>query len=443
MKKMFRVLLTLASISLYLMGGASLGFAQCGPDGKQPCNTTTKKTPPKKTLPRPKPIIPVKPKHHPASPQGNTGAKEGNADSTKDGTNPSPNNTESTGNNSDAAAVKGETEQNKNTSAPNVAGSKVTRAAPAFDPAKRERARPLTERCTKDYENSDSDAAIKDCTRAIEIDPTNYLAYYHRGWANANNPSGSFEKALKDYAKAIDNNPRYGEAFSESGKIYLEKLEFDSAIDDFTNAIECKNLEPDRFAKVYHMRGNAYYAKADYDTAIGDYTSAIKYDSKYAKAYVDRAEAYFNKTEWVGAIDSFTKAIAIEPGNSGAKVRLDAANKKKDEYDAAIHKYSEAISTNPSASGYYSRGQVYLENNKYDEAIRDFTNAIGQSPQSIDALHAYTDRGLAHYKKKEVDEAISDYAEALKLDPNYVKALNNRGAAYYYKKENFRKMNWD
>ena len=37
--------------------------------------------------------------------------------------------------------------------------------------------------------------------------------------------------------------------------------------------------------------------------------------------------------------------------------------------------------------------------------------------------------------KGEYEKAISDYNQALRLDPNYVEAYNNRGAAYFFKKE--------
>src|SRR5262244_419059 len=43
---------------------------------------------------------------------------------------------------------------------------------------------------------------------------------------------------------------------------------------------------------------------------------------------------------------------------------------------------------------------------------------------------AFNNRGNAYYDKKEHDRAIADYDQAIKLDPNYARAFYNRGISY-------------
>jgi tetratricopeptide (TPR) repeat protein len=43
---------------------------------------------------------------------------------------------------------------------------------------------------------------------------------------------------------------------------------------------------------------------------------------------------------------------------------------------------------------------------------------------------AYNNRGNAYYAKKDSDRAIADYTEAIRLDPKYALAYSNRGTAY-------------
>src|SRR5215467_10605119 len=64
-------------------------------------------------------------------------------------------------------------------------------------------------------EKGDSDGAIADFTKVIELDPRNAGAYYNRGEARfrKDDPNG----AIADFTKAIEIDPRYARAFSRRG----------------------------------------------------------------------------------------------------------------------------------------------------------------------------------------------------------------------------------
>ncbi len=63
--------------------------------------------------------------------------------------------------------------------------------------------------------------------------------------------------------------------------------QLDKAIADFTKAIE-KNP---RFAEAYYFRGLVYYDKGQYDKAISDFTKAIEINARGAEAYSKRGIA--------------------------------------------------------------------------------------------------------------------------------------------------------
>ncbi len=64
------------------------------------------------------------------------------------------------------------------------------------------------------------------------------------------------------------------------------------------------------------------------------------------------------------------------------------------------------------AMAYYKRGDAYLHNGLYDQAIADETQAISLKPDFADA---YDSRGLIYEKQGQRDQAIADYRMALKL----------------------------
>ena len=127
------------------------------------------------------------------------------------------------------------------------------------------------------------DKAISDYTRAIEIDPKNVLAYYNRGFSYNN--KGLYDKAISDYTRAIEINPKFVEAFINRGLGYNNKGLYDKAISDLTRAIEINPKQVDAFIN----RGASYNHKGLYDKAISDLTRAIEINPKYALAFYNKA----------------------------------------------------------------------------------------------------------------------------------------------------------
>ena len=96
------------------------------------------------------------------------------------------------------------------------------------------------------------------------------------------------------------------------------------------------------------------------------------------------------------------------------------AYRRKGLYDQAIADYSQAIGLKPDdPDAHIGRGVRYLNKGLYDQAIADFTRAIALK---ADYVIAYDNRGIAYEKKGLRDQAIVDYRAALKLDPNWQKA---------------------
>jgi len=103
----------------------------------------------------------------------------------------------------------------------------------------------------------------------------------------------------------------------------------------------------------------------------------------------------------------------------------------KGQYDEAIRDFNEAIRLNPNVAVYYSnRGYSYLEKGQHDEAIRDCTEAIRLNPNRVEA---YNNRGYIFHAKGQYDEAIRDYTEAIRLNPNESVYYNNRGNSFHAK----------
>ena len=140
------------------------------------------------------------------------------------------------------------------------------------------------------------DAQIRDCSRIIKSGrlfgkPISkaYLAIVYINRGGAYDYKGEYDRAIADFDKAIELNPKDGGAYINRGAVNYHKGEYDRAIADYTQAIK---LDP-KDAAVYTNRGIAYRRQGDFDRAIADYDKAIELNPKYANAYNGRAWAYY------------------------------------------------------------------------------------------------------------------------------------------------------
>ena len=82
--------------------------------------------------------------------------------------------------------------------------------------------------------------ALDDFSRAIELQPHNWLHYHWRGATYF--AAQDYTKALVDLTRAIELQPESSENFYLRGRTYYELEEFSKSLDDFNRAVE---LQPD------------------------------------------------------------------------------------------------------------------------------------------------------------------------------------------------------
>ena len=175
-----------------------------------------------------------------------------------------------------------------------------------------------------------------------------------RGMAYADHKK-DYDRAITDYNKAIELDPKYVLAYNNRGRAYADnKKDYDRAITDYNKAIE---LDP-KYAYAYNNRGRVYaYNKKDYDRAITDYNRAIELDPKYVHAYNNRGSAYENKKDANRAIADYNKALALDPNNSFASDGLKRLQElKKQQVTSPVSKHEQ-----PTALGGMLRCESHSE----------------------------------------------------------------------------------
>jgi len=97
----------------------------------------------------------------------------------------------------------------------------------------------------------------------------------------------------------------------------------------------------------------------------------------------------------------------------------------ENDHESAIELFTKALKTNKnSTDALYNRGIAYLNIEKIELAIFDFTRLIELDQ---DNAFYYSCRAFAKARSKDKKGAITDYEIAIKLDPNNPITYNNMG----------------
>lgn len=77
--------------------------------------------------------------------------------------------------------------------------------------------------------------------------------------------------------------------------------------------------------------------------------------------------------------------------------------------------------------GYYSRGVVYDESSRLDQALSDYNRSIELNPKFY---KSFNNRAAVRGKKGDLQGALEDATNAIQLNPGFASAYNNQGNAY-------------
>ena len=236
--------------------------------------------------------------------------------------------------------------------------------------------------------------------------------------------SGGMTQALAEVDRAIELDPKNGDAFRMRGDLTREAGgSLARAEADLGKAIA---LNP-HDAEAYELRGVIYTNQHRTDRAIADYDQVIKLQPNNAQAWSDRGVTWYIAGEYEKAIRDDNEALRLDPSRDATLSNRAAAWKKLDKPDKALVDENEAIRLDPKVAEYYdNRGLTYSDMKEYDKAIADYDQAIRMEPRA----NFYTNRGDAHQFKGELGAALSDYGSALWLDQNFALAYNNRAVLY-------------
>lgn len=234
--------------------------------------------------------------------------------------------------------------------------------------------------------------------------------YYKRGLERINN--NQCGEAVKDFSKAIELNPRDERFYKERGGC-LTGVNNTEALADFDKAIK---LEPN-YAEAYLGRGLVYFdeflTKGDSGQlktkALTDFNKSILLKPQCAECFFNRAKFYFwSRESGEKVFGDLDKAVELEPRKKEYRMLRLTFNMALDEYGKVVSDCDALLELNPrDDDALYMRGQSYFALGKYQKAIEDYTLALEIKPISSLVFlghRAKVYRAMGKIKEAEADE---------------------------------------
>jgi len=156
----------------------------------------------------------------------------------------------------------------------------------------------------------------------------------------------------------------------------LDFTNYDQALGYFDRSI---GADP-TFMYAYFSQGAIHNEREAHDNAIARYQLATEINPS-AQIFT-RAGAYLRKYKrHIDSIQMFQKAAELKP-STNAYAYWGMALRASDRPEEAKGLFQRAIDTDPSSpNGYNQLGLMYLEQQKWDEAVENFLQATRLSPQ--------------------------------------------------------------
>jgi tetratricopeptide (TPR) repeat protein len=181
----------------------------------------------------------------------------------------------------------------------------------------------------------------------------------------------------------------------EKGSGYAENKLYIDAVQNFTQAIRTNKGEigMEDVARIFNSRGIAYQGMNDLDKAIDDFSNALELDDKNPEFSLNRANAFLIRKQYERARDDFNRAIKLAPRNAAAYAGRAKANQEAGSPDMAIADYRKLLELEPRDVGaHYSIGLIYKSKHQDAKAIEVFNELLKIDP--LYAAASYQNAGL-------------------------------------------------
>lgn len=234
--------------------------------------------------------------------------------------------------------------------------------------------------------------AIRDCSKAVSLDPDNEKAQHNLGLVYIS--TKDYDQAIRHLSKAVGLNDKVALYHYQLGEVYQWAGQLEQAASSLEKAVQLD----DALFKAHYRLGNVYATMDDPQQAMQKYTDALARNPRFFDAYRELGSLYADYGYPAQALQ------VLEEGIKAMEGRPD---------DLAVL--------------YHLKGTVLADEKKFEEAVVEFRKAIEINPTMEDATFSL---GWSYsYVNKEnakiwLEKFVGSASQ--KTRPDYLSAANAR-----------------
>lgn len=268
-----------------------------------------------------------------------------------------------------------------------------------------------------------NEEALTDFNRALQLDPKADWILASRGYVYFR--LHQYQQALADFDAALQLNAQEGLPFAYRGSTHRRMEHYEQAIADLTRAVELGVRNP----WVIADRAEARYRLGQGAASLADFDEAEKLGLKEVIVYVRRGDIYRSLGRLEEALVQLDEALRMAPDDPSVRATRGVTYGEMGRYPEALVDLNEAIRLDPQyAWAWYSRGVTYARMALHDQALLDLNHAIVDL--GYRDVAAFTARGSVYLDVERYAEALRDLDAALDLHPDHLPAIGLRAETY-------------
>ncbi len=261
--------------------------------------------------------------------------------------------------------------------------------------------------------------------QALLVDPDFAPAYVSLAMLDAE--QGELDSAAERLNQAIKLDKNFGQAYLELAKIQIQQNQIEAAEE---NLVLAEKYLPDS-PMISIVLGQAALAQEDFRSAIRYAEQATERDLTNLEAYRLLGEAMQANSQVKESLDPLYIYVTYsEETDPQALAWLASAYAANGMTKQALEIFDQAIEQDKwQIDVYLQRGQIYLNQNKFDDAVDDFEMAFTIQPNSFETCMQF---GIALLKSEypgDAYEQISDCQKSAEDDSQLAKLYFYRALA--------------
>jgi superkiller protein 3 len=251
-------------------------------------------------------------------------------------------------------------------------------------------------------------AAVEPLQKYIAQRPDEAYPHFQLGYAYAGLKRA--EDAKSEFSRAIALDPKMAAAHLNLGLVLMDK-DPAAAAEAFRHAAELQPMD----SRPRFLAGLSLEHVGKFAEAVEQYRAALALSPKDYEAHFALGRVLLRSNDAAGAEDQFRAAIASRGDAAPAQLGLASALLAQKKYEAAANSLAEYLKLKPGdRSAHFDRASALLNLSRFDEALAELDLSDAGGAPSADALKM---RGEIFMQQKKWNEAGEVLKQAFSLSP--------------------------